>query len=146
MLILTKKFKFSAAHRYHNPDWSEEVNLAAFGDDHRVHGHNYELEVSLTGPVDEETGFLADLGLLKSLVQERVLDLLDHSQIELDIPWFADRRPTSENIIRFIWEQMEPHMPPDVVLTRLKLYETPSIFAEYDGRLDVPESMGGSAL
>ena len=146
MIILTKKFKFSAAHRYHNPEWSEEVNLAAFGDDHRVHGHNYELEVSLSGEVDEETGFLADLGLIKALVQEHVIDILDHSQIEVDIAWFAQRRPTSENIIRYIWAQLEPLMAPDVVLTRLKLFETPSIYAEFDGRLDVPESVpGGSA-
>ena len=142
MIILTKIFNFSAAHRYHNPAWSEEVNLAAFGEDHRVHGHNYQLEVSLTGEIDEETGFLADLGLIKLLVQEHVLDILDHSQIETDIAWFADRRPTSENIIRFIWDQIEPHMPPDVVLTRLRLFETPTIFAEYDGRLDFPQLAG----
>ena len=137
MIILTKKFKFSAAHRYHNPDWSEEGNLAAFGEDHRIHGHNYELEVSLTGGIDPETGFLADLGLIKALVQEHVLDELDHSQIELDIPWFLDRRPTSENIIRYIWEQLEPRIPKDISLTRLRLFETPTIYAEYDGRLDL---------
>ena len=146
MIILTKKFKFSAAHRYHHPDWSEEVNLAAFGDDHRVHGHNYELEVSLSGDVDEETGFLADLGLIKALVQEHVIDILDHSQIEVDIAWFAQRRPTSENIIRYIWAQLEPLMPPDVALTRLKLFETPSIYTEFDGRLDVPESTPGGSV
>lgn len=136
MIVLTKKFKFSAAHRYHNAEWSEEVNLAAFGEDHRLHGHNYELEVSLTGKIDPETGFLADLGLIKTLVQEHVLEQLDHSQIETDIEWFANRRPTTENIIRYIWGELAPKLPTDVTLTRLRLFETPTIYAEYDGQMD----------
>ena len=134
MIILTKKFKFSAAHRYQNPRWSEEENLAAFGDDSRLHGHNYELEVSLTGEVDPDTGFLADLDLIKALVQEHVLDLLDHAHIEADIPWFAERQPTTENIVRYIWEQLSPRITDDVRLTRIRLYETPTIYAEFDGR------------
>lgn len=135
MIVLTKTFKFSAAHRYHNPRWSPEENLAAFGDDHRIHGHNYELEVSLTGEVDPDTGFLADLGVVKSLVQQRVIDVLDHVQIEADIPWFADRQPTSENLVIFIWDQVASHFPDGVRLVRVRLYETPSIFTEYDGDL-----------
>lgn len=136
MIVLTKKFKFSAAHRYHNAEWTEEVNLAAFGEDHRLHGHNYEIEVSLTGKIDPETGFLADLGLIKTLVQEHVLDQLDHSQIEADIEWFADRRPTTENIIRYIWGQLAPHIPTEITMTRLRLFETPTIYAEYNGQMD----------
>ncbi len=135
MIVLTKTFKFCAAHRYHNPRWSQEENLAAFGDDHRIHGHNYELEVSLTGEVDPDTGFLADLGVVKSLVQQRVIDVLDHAQIETDVPWFANRQPTSENLVIFIWDQVAAHFPDGVRLLRVRLYETPSIFTEYDGDL-----------
>lgn len=135
MILLTKTFKFCAAHRYHNPRWSPEENLAAFAEDHRIHGHNYELEVSLTGEVDPDTGFLADLGVVKALVQQRVIDVLDHSQIETDIPWFANRQPTSENLVIFIWDQIASHFPDGVRLVRVRLYETPSIFTEYDGDL-----------
>ncbi|MEE9162563.1 MAG: 6-carboxytetrahydropterin synthase, partial [Candidatus Neomarinimicrobiota bacterium] len=106
MILLTKKFHFNAAHRYHNPGWSEPKNKAVFGPDHNVHGHNYELEVSLAGPVDPETGYLADLGDVRDIVNERVIDVLDHSQIEEDIPWFASRQPTSEHLVMYIWEQL----------------------------------------
>jgi len=136
MLVLTKTFKFCAAHRYHNAQWTAERNLAVFGEDGRVHGHNYELEVSLTGPVDPGSGFLADLGMVKDVVKERVLDVLDHARIEEDVPWFAQRQPTSENLVLFIWEQLVPHLPEGARLVRVRLYETPTIFAEYDGRLD----------
>lgn len=133
MIILTKSFKFCAAHRYHNEHWSEEKNAAVFGDDHKIHGHNYDLEVSLTGPIDPETGFIADLGAVKNLVQERVIDVLDHSLIDEDVEWFRNRQPSSENLVTFIWEQLKPHIPKGVDLVRLRLYETPTIYAEYDG-------------
>ena len=135
MIVLTKAFKFSAAHRYNNPRMSPEENLAVFGDDHRIHGHNYVLEVSLTGEVDPDTGFLVDLEGVKKLVQRRVIDILDHAQIEADIPWFADRQPTSENLVIFIWDQVAAQFPAGVQLVRVRLYETPSIFSEYDGSL-----------
>ncbi len=133
MIVLTKKFKFSAAHRYSNPQWSEDENVAVFGADHRIHGHNYELHVSLTGTVDPETGYLADLGTIRGLVTERVINKLDHAQIEVDIPWFSTRQPTSENLVLFIWEQLATHLPDGVDLVRIRLYETPTIYADYDG-------------
>ena len=134
MILLTKTFRFCAAHRYNNPGWSESENLAAFGDDHRIHGHNYELEVSFAGQLDPATGFIADLGMIKKIVGERVISILDHSQIEEDIPWFADRRPSSENLVVFIWDQLAAHLPEGVHLKRVRLYETPTIYAEYDGQ------------
>ncbi len=133
MILLTKKFHFNAAHRYHNPGWSEPKNKAVFGPDHNVHGHNYELEVSLAGPVDPETGYLADLGDVRDIVNERVIDVLDHSQIEEDIPWFASRQPTSEHLVMYIWEQLADRFPAGVQLVRVRLNESPTIFAEYDG-------------
>jgi 6-pyruvoyltetrahydropterin/6-carboxytetrahydropterin synthase len=133
MIILTKRFKFCAAHRYRNKDWSEDRNAAVFGDDYKIHGHNYELEVSLTGPIDPETGFITDLGIIKDLVQERVIRLLDHALIDEDVPWFENRQPSSENLVKFIWEQLAPHVPGEVELVRIRLFETPTIYAEYDG-------------
>ncbi len=134
MLILTKKFHFCAAHRYHQPEWSQERNREVFGADHRNHGHNYELEVSLTGEVDPETGFLADLEAVKRTVEERVLAPLDHSTIQEDIAWFKERQPSSENLVVYIWEQLAPSLPSGVRLVRLRLFETPTIYAEYDGQ------------
>ncbi len=134
MLILTKKFHFCAAHRYHQPEWSEERNREIFGADHRNHGHNYELEVSLTGEVDRKTGFLADLDVVKQTVEERVVAPLDHSTIQEDIAWFKDRQPSSENLVVYIWEQLAGSLPTGVRLVRLRLFETPTIYAEYDGQ------------
>lgn len=136
MIILTKSFKFCAAHRYRNAEWSDEKNAAVFGDDNKIHGHNYDLEVSLSGPVDPETGFIANLGFIKDLVQEKVIDVLDHTQIDEDVEWFKDRQPSSENLVTFIWEQLIPHIPEGVELVRVRLYETPTIYAEYIGSFD----------
>jgi 6-pyruvoyltetrahydropterin/6-carboxytetrahydropterin synthase len=133
MIILTKRFKFCAAHRYRNEQWSDEKNVSVFGDDAKIHGHNYELEVSLTGPVDPETGFIADLGEVKNQVHERVIRVLDHTQIDEDVPWFKNRQPSSENLVTFIWEQLVSHIPEGVQLVRVRLYETPTIYAEYNG-------------
>ncbi|MFC1483757.1 6-pyruvoyl tetrahydropterin synthase family protein [Candidatus Neomarinimicrobiota bacterium] len=133
MIILTKRFKFCAAHRYRNPQWSEEKNAAVFGDDSKIHGHNYDLEVSLTGQVDPETGFIADLGKVKNLVHERVIRVLDHAMIDEDVPWFKNRQPSTENLVTFIWEQLVSHIPAGVQLVRVRLYETPTIYAEYNG-------------
>ena len=135
MIVLTKRFKFSAAHRYHNAGWSEERNRAVFGEDSRIHGHNYELEVSLTGPVNPDTGVLADLGAVKAVLQERVIGVLDHAHIEEEIAWFQNRQPTSENLVVYIWEQLAPNLPVGVRLVRVRLHETPSISAEYDGTM-----------
>ena len=134
MLIITKKFHFCAAHRYQQPKWSQEHNREVFGADHRNHGHNYELEVSLTGKVDPKTGFLADLEAVKRTVEERVLAPLDHSTIQEDIAWFKERQPSSENLVVYIWEQLAGSLPTGVRLTRLRLFETPTIYAEYDGQ------------
>ena len=143
MIVLTKRFKFSAAHRYHNPDWSEEKNLAIFGEDHRLHGHNYELDVSLSGPVNPETGYLADLEAVKSVVDKQVIAMLDHAHVEADIPWFSDRQPTSENMVQYIWEQLLPHLPEEVRLVRIRLYETATIYTDYDGRPSYSGQQGG---
>lgn len=130
MIILTKIFSFNAAHRYHNPSWTDEENVVVFGEDNHLHGHNYELEVSVTGPIDSDTGFIVDLGYLKEVVQEHVISKIDHRQIEVDIDWFADKQPSCENLVLFIWQQLAGRLTGGVDLARIRLYETPTIFAE----------------
>jgi len=129
---LTKVFTFCAAHQYGHDDWTPEQNEETFGPDARVHGHNYTLEVTVTGPVNPDTGFIVDLGRLKKVVETRVVRLLDHSQIERDISWFKGKQPSSENMVQFIWEQVEPHLE-GVQLARIRLRETPTIYTDYYG-------------
>ena len=132
MIVLNKEFHFSAAHRYGNPELSEAENLAAFGKDLRLHGHNYTLTVSVTGQVDPCTGFLMDLGYLKQLVEETVISKLDHARIDRDIPWFQDRQPSTENLVVWIWDRLSTGLEPGV-LHRIRLQETPTIYTDYDG-------------
>ncbi len=132
MIVLNKVFHFCAAHQYGNPALSDEENLTAFGKDLQVHGHNYELTVSVTGAVDPKTGFLVDLGHLKEVVNEHVIHQLDHSQIEIDIPWFVGKQPSTENIVVWIWDQIAANLNSGS-LHQIRLQETPTIYTDYFG-------------
>ena len=131
--ILTKKYHFCASHKYGNAYWSEQKNLEVFGKDYNNHGHNYVLEVSIKGPINPETGWLIDLGELNEIVKSNVVDILDHSQIEEDIEWFKTRQPSTENLVIFIWEQINSHINGEMKLHKIKLRETPTIYTEYYG-------------
>ena len=133
--IITKKYHFCASHKYGNDYWSEEKNLKVFGKDFNTHGHNYVLEVSVTGPINPETGWLVDLKKLKKTVRAKVIDILDHSQIEQDIDWFKDKQPSSENILIWIWDQIADGLD-EGKLYRLRLVETHSIHTDYYGPQD----------
>ena len=132
MLFLTKKFKYCAAHQYGHSDWSNEKNREVFGEDARLHGHNYELEVTVTGKINEDTGFLADLVALKKIVNKKVIDVIDHSTIEKDIPWFRNKQPSTEYMVIWMWEQIEPELE-DTKLHRIRVRETPTIYTDYYG-------------
>ena len=132
MIVLNKVFHFCAAHQYFNPSFSAAENEAAFGEDLRLHGHNYILTISVTGAVDPGTGFLMDLGHLKEVVKEHVISHVDHSQIELDIPWFSGKQPSTENMVVWIWEQIDAHLNSGS-LHRVRLQETPTIYTDYYG-------------
>ena len=131
--FLTKVFYFNAAHQYGHEDWSDEKNWDVFGPDSKIHGHNYTLEVMVTGSIDEETGFIVDLGHLKNIVKTHVIDILDHSQFDVEVAWFKNRQPSSENLVKFIWEQIEPKLK-GASLHRIRLRETPTIFTDYYGK------------
>jgi 6-pyruvoyltetrahydropterin/6-carboxytetrahydropterin synthase len=130
--IITKKYRFCASHKYGNSNWSEEKNYEVFGKDYNNHGHNYILEVSVTGPIDPDSGWLVDLQKLNVLVRSRIVDVIDHSQIEKDIDWFKGKQPSSENILVWAWNEIAPRMEQGT-LHRLRLVETHSIFTDYYG-------------
>lgn len=132
---ITRRLHFCAAHRLARDDWSEEENRRVFGDcaNPNWHGHNYDLEVTVAGPVDPETGYVMDLGALKSLVNRRVVDELDHSNLNLDVPWLDGIIPSTENLAVAIWERIAAHIPEPAALDKVVLWETPRQWAEYRG-------------
>ena len=129
---LTKVFYFNAAHQYGHSDWTDEKNWEVFGPDSKIHGHNYTLEVMVTGDIVEDTGFLVDLGHLKKIVKKNVIDILDHSLFNVEVEWFKDRQPSSENLVIFIWNQIQSELK-SAKLHRIRLHETPTIFTDYYG-------------
>ena len=130
--FLTKVFYFNAAHQYGHDDWSDDKNWEVFGPDSKIHGHNYTLEVMVTAEVNDETGFIVDLGQLKEIVNNNVIKILDHSLFNKEVEWFNDKQPSSENLVIFIWSQIEPFLD-GVTLHRIRLHETPTIFTDYYG-------------
>lgn len=133
-VTVSRKAHFNAAHRLFRKDWSDEKNLKVFGKCSypNYHGHNYELIVSVTGNIDEETGFVMDLKVLKDLIKTEIEDYLDHKNLNVDILEFKKLNPTAENIVVFIWQKLksklENHLSLEVVL-----YETPRNFVSYKG-------------
>jgi 6-pyruvoyltetrahydropterin/6-carboxytetrahydropterin synthase len=131
---MIRRTEFSAAHRYHNPAWDEARNRSAFGACTRVHGHNYQLEVSVTGPIDPRTGMLFNMTVLKAILEDEVRGGFDHRQLEQDVPELAGRIPTSENVARAIWDRVAPRVAAAeggrCRLTRLRLFETGSLYVE----------------
>ena len=133
MPYLTKQYKFCAAHRYWNSNWSDEKNYQVFGEDVRIHGHNYILDITILGPINNDSGFIVNLFELNKIIEVYVLDVMDHSQIQLDIPWFKSKQPSTENMVVFIWEKIVSKIPMPAKLHSIKLRETPTIFTEYFG-------------
>ncbi|MBX6365372.1 MAG: 6-carboxytetrahydropterin synthase [Gemmatimonadetes bacterium] len=134
---LTRKIRFSAAHRYYRPDWSEDENRRVFGACANPvgHGHNYLLEVSVESPVDPTTGFSADLERLDAVLREHVLAPLDHQHLNHAIPDFAPGKaiPTSENILLYLWPRLEAALPAPMRLRRLRLHEDDTFYVDYSG-------------
>lgn len=130
--FLTKVFTFCAAHQYGNKKWTDKENWDVFGKDTRVHGHNYTLHVTVTGDINPDSGFLVDLGHLKKIVNEHVVDVLDHSQFDKDIPWFKGKQPSTEILVVFIWEEIIKHLE-GCILHRIRIEETPTIYTDYYG-------------
>ena len=135
IVTITRRLTFNAAHRVHNPALSEAENKALFGkcNNPNWHGHNYTLDVSVTGEVDERTGYVIDLGALKRIVEREVIDKVDHKNFNLEVDFMRGVIPTTENIVVAIWRVLAPAIAP-ARLTRLVLWETPNNYVEYDGK------------
>ncbi len=129
-----RKAHFNAAHRLYNPNWSEEKNREVFGlcSNEYYHGHNYELEVKVTGEIDPETGFLINLNDLKQLIKEYVEHRYDHKNLNIEVEEFKNLNPTAENICYMIWKNLRPHLDKKYDLA-VRLYETPRNFVEFPG-------------
>jgi 6-pyruvoyltetrahydropterin/6-carboxytetrahydropterin synthase len=137
MVFLTRRATFSASHYYWNDGWSAEKNQQVFGRcaNRNGHGHNYTLEVTVAGNPDPVTGFVVDLKWLKGIMEDNVLAVYDHRHLNLETPEFRNRIPTTENIAIAAWQRLEPAISKagGARLERVRVYETPEIFAEYRG-------------
>ncbi len=132
---LTRREHFNAAHKLYNPSWTKEKNDEVFGKcaNENWHGHNFELFVTVKGSPDPDTGFIVDAKLLSRLIKEHVVDVLDHRNLNLDIPFMKDKICSIENLVFEIWGQLNAKMPLGVSLYCIKLVETPRIYVEYYG-------------
>lgn len=131
---VTRRVHFSAGHRLHDPALSDEENREVFGacSNPHGHGHNYELEVTVEGDVDPKTGFVVDLARLRDLVRGRVVDEVDHANLNRDVDWMRGVNPSSENLAVQIWRRLEGELE-GAELVSVRLWETPRNSAEYRG-------------
>ena len=134
MVYLTRRAEFSAAHYYHNPALSPEENARIFGkcNNPNGHGHNYTLEVTVKGAVDPTSGFVVDLKQLKEVMNQEVLDALDHRHLNKEVPEFARQIPTTENIAIAIWRRLAAKLQ-RAQLHRVRVYETPDLYVDFYG-------------
>jgi len=131
----TRRVHFSAAHRVFRAEWSDERNAEVFGDcsNPNWHGHNFELDVTVEGPVDPETGYVMDLKILRNALEERVIRDVDHRNLNLEVPWLDGLIPTTENLAVAIWNRIADALPEGVRLEKVILHETPRNSVEYRG-------------
>ncbi len=131
-IAVFRKAHFNAAHRLHQPAWSDTRNKEVFGlcNNPHFHGHNYELEVKVVGEIDPETGMLIDLGWLRDLIKTEIEDRFDHKNLNVETEEFANLNPTAENICVVIWNILRSKLESKFDL-QVRLYETPRNYVEY---------------
>ncbi|WP_282069601.1 6-pyruvoyl trahydropterin synthase family protein [Olleya namhaensis] len=134
-VTVSRKAHFNSAHRLYRKDWSFEKNNEIFGkcNNPNYHGHNYELIASVTGAIDQETGFVIDVKILKDIIKSEVEDAFDHKNLNLDVPEFKDLNPTAENIAVVIYNKIKAKLKSNLEL-EVTLYETPRNFVSYSGK------------
>ena len=134
-VTVTRRVRFNAAHRVHNPALGDEENARLFGkcNNPNWHGHNYTLDVSVEGGIDPRTGYVYDLAKLKQLVESEITGIVDHRNFNLDVPFMKDIIPTSENIVVAFWNILQPRVAP-AKLKKLVMWETENNYVEYEGR------------
>ncbi|MGH1383832.1 6-pyruvoyl trahydropterin synthase family protein [Kordia sp.] len=133
-VTVSRRAHFNAAHRLYRPDWDDAKNNEIFGkcNNPNYHGHNYEMIVSVKGPINPETGYVLDVKILKDLIRSEIEDAFDHKNLNLDVPEFKNLNPTAENIVVVIWNKLRKHISPSLEL-EVVLYETPRNFVTYNG-------------
>lgn len=133
-VYVTRKMHFNAAHRLHNPAKSEAWNRETFGkcNNPNWHGHNYVLEVTVSGEPNPDTGYTIDLSVLKSLINEKVIDKVDHKNLNLEVDFMDGILPSTENFVVAIWNELDGALPSGR-LHAVRLYETERNIAEYRG-------------
>jgi 6-pyruvoyltetrahydropterin/6-carboxytetrahydropterin synthase len=133
-ITVSRKAHFNAAHRLYRKDWSMEKNQQVFGkcNNPNFHGHNYELVVSVTGEVDQETGYVIDTKILADLIKEHIEEAFDHKNLNEDVPEFKNLIPTAEHIAYIIWNKLRVLIDSDKEL-EITLFETPRNFVSYKG-------------
>jgi len=134
MYIIRKRFHFSAAHRLYSPRLSEEENCNLFGKcaSPNFHGHNYTLEVAITGDLKSATGMVMNFDALKAIIEREIIDALDHKNLNMDVDFLKGIITTSENLARIIWERLKPHLK-GVALYEINLGETDDNVITYRG-------------
>ena len=132
---VSRRATFNAAHRLFRPDWTNEKNIEIFGkcSNPNFHGHNYVLEVILDGEIDQETGYVIDLKIVKDAIKSEIDERFDHQNLNLDCPEFKDLNPTAENIAVVAWNLLRAKLPMHLALT-IKLWETENNCVEYAGK------------
>lgn len=135
IVSITRLVRFNAAHRVYNPSLSDEENQRLFGkcNNPNWHGHNYTLEVTVEGEVEAKTGFVVNLADIKKIVEREIVDVIDHKNLNLDVPFMSGTIPSTENLVLACWRILAPAVAP-ARLARLKLWETENQYVEYDGR------------
>ncbi len=134
MLYVTRREVFSAAHRLHNPELTDEENARLFGkcNNPNWHGHNYTLEVVVAGKINPTTGYVIDINNLKKIIRKNVIEKLDHKNLNTDVEFLRGVIPSSENIAKAIWDELEDKIP-EGKLYSVKIYETENNYVEYKG-------------
>lgn len=138
MIYVSRKEHFNAAHKLYNPDWSEEKNIEVFGPcaNENWHGHNFELIVTVKGIPDPETGFVVDLKKLSNTIKSKIIDKVDHKNLNLDVPFMKGKMGSCENLIVEFWKILYPevkNLAKNATLHQLRLYETPRNYVDYFG-------------
>lgn len=137
MVYVTRRERFNAAHRLFRAEWSDEKNLEVFGkcSNPNWHGHNYELQITVKGNPDPHTGFVMDLKKLSRMIRERVIDKLDHKNINVEVDFMSGKMASTEVLTMSIWDELEKALSGEsCILHRVKLLETENNFVEYFGK------------
>lgn len=139
MIYIIRKEHFNAAHKLYNPLWSEEKNMEEFGvcSNENWHGHNYEIEVTIKGKINPDSGMLINLKDLSKIMKEEIIDKVDHKNLNIDVPFLEGIITTTENVTMKFWDVLEDKINSlentECSLYKIRVYETPRNFVEYYG-------------